>query len=155
VRSCRLALAATVLLTLTACAPGTPDEDSWRGDATRAVGDVASAVQTARLGLTLARRDRMPHAYLQTVVVEAETNGGKSAEKLSAVQPPDVERRRASDVSDLLQRATDLLTETRIAVVDGDEAAYADLAGPLAKVADDLSTLEDALAHPPLEATVP
>jgi hypothetical protein len=150
-----LGLVAAALLTLTACAPGTPDEDSWRGDAARAVGDVASAVQTARLGLTLARRDRLPHAYLQTVVVEAETNGGKSAQLLSAVQPPAVERRRASDVSDSLQEATDLLTETRIAVVDDDETAYADLADELAKVADDLGALEDALAHPPSEAAAP
>jgi hypothetical protein len=149
----RVAGAATVaVLALTGCAPGTPDEDSWRGDATRAVGDVASAVQTASLGLTLARRDRVPHAYLQTVLVEAETNAGKSAEALSAVQPPAVERRRASDVSDELQTATDLLTATRIAVVDGDETRYADLAGRLAHVADDLSTLEDALLHPPSEA---
>jgi hypothetical protein len=150
-----LALVALALLTLPACAPGTPDEDSWRGDATRAVGDVSSAVQTARLGLTLARHDRVPHAYLQTVVVEAETNGGMSAEKLSAVQPPAIERRRASDVSDRLQQATDLLTSTRIAVVDGDENRYADLAGQLAGVAKDLSTLEDALAHPPSEAAAP
>jgi hypothetical protein len=155
VRSLRLATGAAILVALTACAPGTPDEDSWRGDATRAVGDVASAVQTARLGLSLARRDRVPHAYLQTVVVEAETNGGLSAEKLSAVQPPPVERRRASDVSDLLQQAIDLLTETRIAVVDGDEALYADLAGRLATAADDLGTLEDALDHPPSEAAAP
>jgi len=151
----RRLVAAAVVLTLTACAPGTPDEDSWRGDATRAVGDVASAVQTVRVGLDLARRDRVPHAYLQTVVVEAETNGGMSAQTLSAVQPPRVERRRASDVSDLLQQATDLLTATRIAVVDGDEAAYADLRRRLAEVADELSTLEDALTHPPAEAAGP
>jgi hypothetical protein len=86
------------------------------------------------------------------VVVEAETNAGKSAEKLSAVQPPAVERRRATDVSDELQKATDLLTATRIAVVDGDEDRYADLASQLAHVAEDLSTLEDALVHPPSEA---
>ncbi len=153
--SLRLAVGAAALLALTACAPGTPDEDSWRGDATRAVGDVTSAVQTARLGLSLARRHRLPHAYLQTVVVEAETNGGMSAEKLSAVQPPAVERRRASDASDLLQRATDLLTETRIAVVDGDEPAYAALAARLERAADDLGTLKDALAHPPSEAAAP
>ncbi len=150
-----LGLMVSALLTLTACAPGTPDEDSWRGDATRAVGDVASAVQTVRLGLTLARRDRVPHAYLQTVVVDAETNGGLSAQNLSAVQPPAVERRRASDVSDSLQGATNLLTEARIAVVDGDEAAYADLVGELTKAADDLGALADALAHPPSEAAAP
>jgi hypothetical protein len=131
---------------VTGCAPGTPDEDSWRGDANRAVGDVASAVQTVRLGLTQAGHDRVPHAYLQTVLVEAETNGGLSAQKLSAVQPPVGERRRASDVSDTLQKATDLLTEARIAVVDGDEAAYARLVDALASSAARLADLEDALA---------
>jgi len=151
----RTSVGAVVLvlaLALAGCAPGTPDEDSWRTDATRAVGDVASAVQTARLGLTLARRGRVAQNYLQTVVVEAETNAGLSAEKLSAVQPPQVERRRASDVGDLVEQATDLLTATRIAVVDDDEARYADLAGRLADVAADLATVEAALTHPPGEA---
>jgi hypothetical protein len=138
-----------VAVAMTACAPGTPDEDSWRGDATRAVGDVASAVQTVRLSLSLARHDRIPHAYLQTVLVDAETNAGKSAQKLSAVQPPDVERQRASDVNDALEQATGLLTDARIAVVADQPDQYAQLERQLTKINHDLTGIEGGLEHPP------
>jgi hypothetical protein len=141
-----------LLVAVTGCAPGTPDEDSWRDDATRAVGDVASAVQTARLALEQSQKDRLHHAYLQTVLVDAERNGGMAAEKLSSVQPPDVERRRSSDVTDRLDQATGLLTDARIAVVADDTGEYADLVTQLTKTADDLQSLEAALEHPPEEA---
>ena len=96
------ALVAALLLAVTGCAPGTPDEDSWRYDATRAVGDVVSAVQTARLALKQSQEGRVHHAYLQAVLVDAERTGGMAAETLSSVQPPDVEHRRSSDVNDQL-----------------------------------------------------
>ncbi len=143
---------ALALLTV-GCAPGTPDEDSWRGDATRAVGDVASAAQSARLALSLARRDRVPHTYLQTVLVDAERTAGSAAQKLSAVQPPDVERPRASDVDDELDQVVGTITEARIAVVSGDTGEYADLVTRLARMVDDLSGLETDLGHPPAGAS--
>jgi hypothetical protein len=145
-------LAAATLLALTGCAPGTPDEDSWRDDATRAVGDVTSAVQTARLALVQSREGRLHHAYLQAVLVDAERNGGMAAETLSSEQPPDVERRRSSDVTDRLDQATGLLTDARIAVVADDTGEYADLVRQLGHTADDLQSLEAALGHPPEEA---
>ena len=140
--------AAVLLLALVGCAPGTPDEDSWRGDATRAVGDVLSAVQTARLGIEQAKDDRVPDAYLQTVLVDAERNGGMAASTLSAVQPPAGERGRSSDVSDRLERATGLLTEARIAVVARDTDEYGDLVAELRNTAHDLVALEAELEHP-------
>lgn len=143
---------ALVLLTA-GCAPGTPDEDSWRGDATRAVGDVASAAESARLGLSLARRDRLPRTYVQTVLVDAERTAGSAAQKLAAEQPPDVERPRASDVNDTLDQVVGAITEARIAVVSGDTSEYADLITRLARMADDLSGLETDLGHPPAEAS--
>jgi hypothetical protein len=139
-------------LALCGCAPGTPDEDSWRYDATRAVGDVASAVQTAQLALDQSRQNRLPHAYLQTLLVDAEKNGGLAAQKISSVQPPHVEVRRAGDVRDRLDQANGLLTDARIAVVAHDTGQYADLAARLEKVAGDLQSLEAALEHPPAEA---
>jgi hypothetical protein len=145
-------LALLLVLALCGCAPGTPHEDSWRYDATRAVGDVASAVQTAQLALEQSRRDHLPHAYLQTVLVDAEKNGGMAAQKITSVQPPDVEIRRAGDVGDRLDQANGLLTDARIAVVAHDTGQYADLAAQLRKVAGNLQTLEAALEHPPEEA---
>ena len=138
---------------LVGCAPGTPDEDSWRGDATRAVGDVAGAVQTAQLALAESQEDHLHHAYLQAVLVDAERNGGKAAQTLSAVQPPDVERRRSADVTDQLEQATGLLTDARIAVVAHDTAEYGDLVTELRRTAEELQRLEATLEHPPAEAS--
>ena len=147
-----VALAMVVVVTLVGCAPGTPDEDSWRDDATRAVGDVVSAVQTARLVLSQSQQGRVHHAYLQSVLVDAERTGGLAAETLSSVQPPDVELRRSSDVNDQLEKATGLLTDARIAVVAHDTGEYADLVADLKQTAEDLLGLEAALEHPPEEA---
>jgi hypothetical protein len=147
-----MALAALLLLILTACAPGTPDEDSWRYDARRSVGDVVSAVQTARLALTQSEEGRVHHAYLQNLLVDAERLGGMAAQTLSSVQPPDVEGRRSSDVNDQLQQATDLLTDARIAAVAHDTGQYAGLVTQLERTAEDLLALETALEHPPEEA---
>jgi hypothetical protein len=141
-----------LLLALTGCAPGTPDEDSWRYDARRAVGDVVSAVQTARLVLTQSQEGRVHHAYVQNLLVDAERLGGMAAETLSSVQPPDVEHRRSSDVDDQLERATGLLTDARIAVVAHETDEYADLVTQLERMARDLLDLEAALEHPPEEA---
>ena len=101
-RAKAIGTAAVLLLAMVGCAPGTPDEDSWRADATRAVGDVASAVQTAQLALAQSEAGHLSHAYLQSVLVDAERTGGMAAQTLSSVQPPDGERERSSDVLDTL-----------------------------------------------------
>jgi hypothetical protein len=145
-------LVAALLLAVAGCAPGTPDEDSWRYDARRAVGDVVSAVQTARLVLMQSEEGRVHHAYLQNVLVDAERTGGLAAETLSSVQPPEVEHRRASDVNDQLEEATGLLTDARIAAVAHHTWEYADLVTQLAQQAEDLLRLESTLEHPPEEA---
>ena len=50
---------------MSACAPGTPDEDSWRIDAQRAVSDASSAVQTVALALRQSDRGRVFDRYLE------------------------------------------------------------------------------------------
>ena len=144
-----LAAAVVLVAALVGCAPGTPDEDSWRDDATRSVGDVVSATQAARLALEQSDKGHLHHAYLQVVLVDAERTGGMAAEALSSVQPPDVEKQRSSDVSDQLEKATGLLTDARIAVVAHDSGEYAGLAQQLKATAEGLMDLESALAHPP------
>ena len=75
-------------------------------DATRAVGDVASAVQTAQLALAESQSDHLPHAYLQSVLVDAERISGMAAQTLSSVQPPELERQRSSEAINLILRTT-------------------------------------------------
>jgi len=148
-RAKAIGTAAVLLLATVGCAPGTPDEDSWRADATRAVGDVASAVQTAQLALAQSEAGHLSHAYLQSVLVDAERTGGMAAQTLSSVQPPDGERQRSSEVLDTLDKATGLVTDARIAVDARESEQYAELVTDLRRTAEDLQHLESTLEHPP------
>lgn len=134
---------------LTACAPGTPDEDSWRTDAGRAVSDAASALHTAELALRLRRHDRLYDRYLQTVLVEAEEAVGKAGQSIGSEQPPRAERERYAAVTGQLDEAAGLVSTSRIAVVDRDSDRYDALAGRLADAAAALQELEDDLRHAP------
>jgi hypothetical protein len=148
-------LVAGLVAGLAACAPLTPDEDSWRVDARLAVSDVSSQVSTARLALEQDRQGHLLGGYLQTVAVEAETNAGASAEKFSALQPPRGEVSRHTGVSDELDRDTGLLTDVRIAVVAGDQDQYAGLVRQLASASDRLDALREQLEHGPSAAGRP
>ncbi|MGZ4451696.1 MAG: hypothetical protein ACXVWW_04055 [Nocardioides sp.] len=130
-----------VAIILSACAPGTPDEDSWRVDALRSIGDVSSSVSSVQLALQ--HHDRLFGPYLQTVAVQAEDAAGTASTKLSAVQPPEPYQGRSDTVTSALDDAESLLTDARIAVVRRDSAAYADLVRRLKRTGDRLSRLED------------
>ena len=101
-------LAATVAATTLGCAPGTPDGDSWRIDAQRAVSDASSAVQTAELALRQHGRGRVFDRYLQTVLVEAEEGVGKAGDAIAARQPPRAERERYDAVTGQVDEASGL-----------------------------------------------
>jgi hypothetical protein len=144
------AAAGFVLLALTAgCAPGTPDGDSWRIDAQRAVGDASSAVQTAELALRQNRRGRVFDHYLQTVLVESEKAVGKAGDAIGSRQPPAAERERYDTVTGQIDEAAGLVSTARIAVVDRESDRYSALADRLSQAADALQKLEDDLEHPP------
>ena len=130
-----------------ACAPGSPDADSWRDDAVRTTGDVASAVST--LQLALEHRDRMSQNYLQVVAVDSEELAGTAAQRLSGVQPPESELKQHDDVTTALEDAADLVTEARIAVVRGDVASYPSIVDELGKTSEELSAQEDRLTAEP------
>lgn len=128
---------------LAACSPGTPDEDSWRVDAIRAVGDVSSSVATMQLALR--HDDRIFGPYLQTMAVDSERSASGAADKLSSHQPPDPYLKRYHHVTRALGDAESLLARARIAVVRHDDAAFADLAQRLSRTSDRLDRIEDAL----------
>jgi hypothetical protein len=140
-----------VILSMTSgCAPGTPDADSWRIDAQRAVSDASSAVQTAELALRQRVKGRLFDRYLQTVLVEAEKGMGKASNAISTRQPPLSERVRYKTVTSEIDGAASLVAEARIAVVDRATDRYDALAARLGKTADRLQKLEDELMHPPV-----
>ncbi len=137
---------------LTACAPGTPDDDSWRIDAQRAVSDAASAVHTAELALRLREDDRVFDRYLQTVLVDAEAGVSRAGDMIGSKQPPRGERERYDTVTGQLDEAASLVSTARIAVVDRETDRYPALADRLADAASALQDLEDDLRHPPMPA---
>jgi hypothetical protein len=146
----RLALAAVALAAAgSGCAPGTPDDDSWRVDAERAVSDAASAVHTAELALRLRHDGRLYDRYLQTVLVDAEKGIGQAGETIGSKQPPRAERERYGTVTGQVDEAADLVSTARIAVVDRQSDRYDALADRLAEAAHALQDLEDDLQHPP------
>jgi hypothetical protein len=132
-----------------ACAPGTPDADSWRIDAQRAVSDASSAVQTAELALRENRRGRVFDHYLQTVLVEAEKGVSKASDTIGSRQPPRVEQERYQTVTGQIDEAAGLVSTARIAVVDRESDRYDALADRLDKAAKALQQLEEDLEHPP------
>jgi exonuclease VII small subunit len=134
---------------LTACAPGTPDDDSWRIDAERSVTNAASAVHTAELALRLHQDGRIFDRYLQTVLVEAEKDVGKASQTIGSKQPPRAERERYATVTGQLDEAAGLVSTARIAVVDRQTDRYEGLADRLNEAARALQKLEDDLDHPP------
>jgi hypothetical protein len=146
----RPAAGLAVLLALTTgCAPGTPDGDSWRIDAQRAVSDASSAVQTAELALRQNRRGRVFDHYLQTVLVDAEKSVSKASDSIGSRQPPRTEQERYQTVTGQIDEAAGLVSTARIAVVDRESDRYSALADRLSQAADALQKLEDDLEHPP------
>jgi hypothetical protein len=140
---------AALALVLSACAPGTPDADSWRTDARRALADAFSAVSAAELALQQRLDGRMFDPYLQTVVVDAEGAVAKAADTIGGKQPPRSEREHYDAVTLQLDEAAGLASTVRIAVVDRDAGRYDGLADRLAEAADALQALESDLGGPP------
>ena len=81
-------LVAVIVSTTAGCAPRTPDDDSWRIDAQRAVSDAASEVHTAELGLRLHERDRIFDRYLQTVSSTPSEGVATASDAIASEQPP-------------------------------------------------------------------
>jgi hypothetical protein len=138
---------------MSGCAPGTPDEDSWRVDAIRAVSNVSSAVGTMQLALQ--QHDRITDPYLKVVAVNAEDGASKAADKLSSRQPPRAYRSRYDKVTTALDNAETLLSDARIAVVNQDEGDFPKLAQQLSKKADRLQQIEAGLHALPDDRTKP
>ena len=143
---------AVVAAATVGCAPGTPDGDSWRIDAQRAVSDASSEVHAVELALRLNGRDRVFDRYLQTVCVEAEKGVGTAGDAIGSRQPPRRERERYDAVTGQIDEAAGLVSTARIAVVDRETDRYVALADRLASAAAALQKLEDDLQHPPVDA---
>ena len=149
-RSAGVALLVLVVGLTAGCAPGTPDGDSWRIDAQRAVSDAAAQVHTVERALRLHEQGRVFDRYLQTVLLDAEKGVGTASDAIGSKQPPRPERKRYDTVTGQLDEAAGLVATTRIAVVDRETDRYDALADRLADAGKALLELEDELQHPPV-----
>ena len=108
---------------------------------------VASAVETARLAVDAAGQDKAFGRYLAQVLAEAEEDADAAQGTFDAIQPPDGRADELRDhLDELLSRASDTLTELRIAARRGDTAELAGPAAALAELADRLHTFAEAYA---------
>lgn len=114
-----LVVAAAVLLVLSGCTVKEPDAADWRDRARQTLDDVASEVATAELTLVQLEEDKLPTAYGETVLAEAEKAASTSEEGLSSVQAPPGLRARADEVLALIGRAVDAVQKARETVVAG------------------------------------
>jgi hypothetical protein len=141
---CRRGVVPGVLLALamllnSACAPKSPDPPVWTDQARHAITDVQGEVATVELVLRQQQSDKLPQNYQQVVVLGSEEAIGTTAESFSSVQPPPGEDARYKQVTSVLSDASDVVAETRIAVVREDTGEYGRLLRDLGKVSDDLS----------------
>lgn len=130
----RRGLVALTVVLLLGCTPSSPDEDDWRTAAGRAVDDAGSQVAAARLVLRGLDGDRLTDAYARVVLVESEEAAATAEEGLATLQPPPELEKRHEHLLTLLGDAADLVRETRMVVVAGDDP------GDLPKRLDELGT---------------
>jgi hypothetical protein len=121
--------AATLLavVLVTGCAPQAPDHTSWTDQARQSLEDTASEVETVALLLRLEEDGKVPGKYQQVVAQDSEAAVGATMARFGGEQPEPRDDEAYSRVTGLMSDASDLLAETRIAIVRRDTGRYPDL----------------------------
>jgi len=140
-----VALALTVLVTVSGCRPSAPSESGWRSSAEQAVSDMVSEVATSRLTVDQALRDRLVGRYAVVVLTYSEEAAGKTADSVSALQPPPAARPGYDDLTGLLSDSTDAIAQARIAVAEGDDRESRKAAANLTRMLAELHRVEHRL----------
>ena len=134
-------------LAMTACTGPVRSYGVYESKAGKTAEAVVSAVETARLAVGAAARDRAYGRYLGQVLAEAEEDATAAQGTFDAIQPPD---RRADrlrgELDDLLTPALSSLTDLRVAARRGDLADLPRLAAPLAGLSKRLDDFANAHA---------
>lgn len=136
-----------LLLLLGACTGPVRSANVYESKAGVTAETVASAVETARLAVQAAQDGDAYGRYLTQVLAEAEQDADAAQGTFEGIQPPD---RRADELRDrldgLLGQATDTLAELRTLARRGRFAELAELAAPLAELAEELHAFAEAHA---------
>jgi hypothetical protein len=119
--------------------------DSYRHKAKDTAETVLSSVETGRLGTRAAKDDDVFAPFLSVLLSEAEDEATNAQGTFESVQPPNERSDRLRDRLDaLLTRATDALSEARIAARRADFDEVARQARPLARSSRELNRFVEA-----------
>jgi hypothetical protein len=119
--------------------------DSYKHKAKDTAETALSSVETARLGAGAAKRDDVFAPFLSVLLGEAEDEATSAQSTFDGVQPPNKRSDRLRDRLDaLLVRATDVLSQARIAARRADFDEVARQARPLARSSRELNRFVEA-----------
>lgn len=115
-----------LVLSATACGVvNQPDRATWRESAVHSLDDASAALATTRTVVAEQDHDHLPVRYAITLVRGKEESIAQAESSLASLQPPDGERRRATDLVTLLGDAVDAQREVRVLIVARDPVPHA------------------------------
>jgi len=129
-----------LLVALAGCVGPARTPTAYEAKAGQAAAEALSQVRTALLAVDAGAGGRLPAAYEETVLVDAEAGIGSVRTSFDSIQPPadpGSDRLRA-DLDELLSDGGDGVTGLRIAARRADTAQLAATARKLAAVADEM-----------------
>lgn len=132
--------------------PGTPDGNTWRYKARLAAGDVTSEVATAKLVLQQELKKSQLGPYERVTLTYSDEAASQAAGSVAALQPPPEEEKRATRVTDVLEKAAGLVTDARVAVTSGNRGDYPGIIKDLDAVTKQLGQVFHGLHAPPGQA---
>jgi hypothetical protein len=130
---------AAAAVALSGCTPSARTAGPYRAKAVTAAEAVASALQSDRLVVLAVRRGHTTAAYVSVATSQAEDDGSSAASTFLSIQPPNgASDRLRAELADLLDAATSVLGDVRIAGRRGDRSRLVSLDEDLAKAAERL-----------------
>jgi len=131
-------------LALSGCVGSSRTDEDYAKKAVATADAVRSAIETARLGVDAADRGRAFSPYLSRLFGDAEGDGAWPQTAFDSVQPPseaaDAIRR---ELDELLDEASTVLSEVRIAMRRNDIAGVVDRGDDLAALSSELEAFSD------------
>jgi hypothetical protein len=137
-----LITALAVLLLATGCTVASPDSQAYRDRTSLVLTDAISHVATAQKVLAASQDDKILGSYALATVRSSDDTLNTAVGAYFELYPPREMDPRFKRVSSLLGDATDLVTESRIALYRHDRAEYPALIRDLDDLTTELERLE-------------
>lgn len=146
-RLARAVVGAACAVTVSGCVAPAFDAGAFQHNALAALESAVSTARVAAMALDARAAERLPLAYADTVVTEAEEAIGPIESSFGIVDPPErgLDDLRSEVVGELGDTA-DLLAEARIAVRRQDTPAMEQVAKDLRQLADEMERRAEALS---------